>query len=662
MPAGKPRRCLDLHLVRGEDDRVEVRPLSGRAPGPVHALAPLVTLVDLQRFTRAVAAAAARGEALDAAAMALSMQLHDALFRGGAHLAAGEPTLVRIFTSDPDLGNVPWEALARPGEDRAFAGSSADVFVTRGVTSRETWATWPVRGAVAVLVVAPQGGYAHLEAALGQRDDVLWLPPVVGDRARNRYLLDSLPADQDLHVLHYVGHGGVRDGSAVLELGGPGQPEILHVAQLAQNLEPRFRGSLRLVILECCEGGRAGQFGSAAETLGRGGADAVVAHLWPVDGGVARDVSQALYESLGRGGDAAVALNDARRRVLAAHAGSAAAFSPILYLRTPSAQLFEFAAKRDLSRPSDAPVEAAAAPRELTRLLARAKGFSLLLGDDRDDHLPRAELLRGRLEARLARPVPAGSPLSAVAQRFLLEHGEKELFSELHAVFGDDAPRSPLVDALAARVGRGVHVTLLRLPLLEEAIAERRPGETIHVIRPPHPGESSFTLLTREAGAPTQAWRKQELEAADLDADQVDPDEAIVVLRLYQGYLPPEHEAQRALRPPLITEDDYLLGVPELRAVGSPDLADAVEAALTQRPMLLVGFSAMAWHHRILLHRLLGTSQVPKHSVVVLGADEAERKAWKSGTCLPGKAGVDVVEASDGDLLRWLAAAPGRTP
>jgi hypothetical protein len=48
---------------------------------------------------------------------------------------------------------------------------------------------------------------------------------------------------------------------------------------LARELSASFYDELRLVILEACEGAKAGALGSAAEILAKAGADAVVAHL-----------------------------------------------------------------------------------------------------------------------------------------------------------------------------------------------------------------------------------------------------------------------------------------------------------------------------------------------------------------------------------------------
>src|SRR5262249_59885611 len=103
---------------------------------------------------------------------------------------------------------------------------------------------------------------------------------------------------------------------------------------LGRELAESFCEDLRLVILEACEGAKAGAFGSAAEILAKAGADAVVAHLWPVKTDVARVCSTEIYRALTgaeRGaGDIGASVAAARRTLLAE---SAEAFSPILCLR-----------------------------------------------------------------------------------------------------------------------------------------------------------------------------------------------------------------------------------------------------------------------------------------------------------------------------------------
>jgi hypothetical protein len=101
---------------------------------------------------------------------------------------------------------------------------------------------------------------------------------------------------------------------------------------------------------------------------------------------------------------------------------------------------------------------------------------------------------------------------------------------------------------------------------------------------------------------------------------------------------------------PLITEDQYLLGINDLESMLPLELADALMGELNHRPALLLGLSMLTWHHRMLLYRLFGKRPMPNGSLVVLEPGETERELWERGRILPARAGVQVIELSAKDL------------
>ncbi|CAN92068.1 hypothetical protein predicted by Glimmer/Critica [Sorangium cellulosum So ce56] len=155
-----------------------------------------------------------------------------------------------------------------------------------------------------VLAIAPSGGAAlvRLKEVLAgpiAAGEVEWLAPIEGQAAQLPWLFDRLGREPIPHVLHFVGHGGVKDGAPVLWLADKdGDERWLPVELLGQQLKAGFLSFFRLVVLEACEGARPSTFASAAELLARAGADAVVAHLWPVQADVARACSERLYSAL----------------------------------------------------------------------------------------------------------------------------------------------------------------------------------------------------------------------------------------------------------------------------------------------------------------------------------------------------------------------------
>ncbi len=219
-------------------------------------------------------------------------------------------------------------------------------------------------------------------------------------------------------------------------------------------------------------------------------------------------------------------------------------------------------------------------------------------------------------------------------------------------MFGTPGKASPLIDALARRLMPGVHITLLRLPLLELALAEQQPERSLYVVQPPGlEGREGRTALVKHREPGARRWENVDLKRMPM----LDLDREVVVLRLYRGYLPPN-----IFMRPLVTEDDYLLGIQDLEDMlpSVPiELVDEIGQKLKRRPMLLMGMSLLAWHHRMLLYRLFRDRPLPDGSVVVLEPGMRERDLWEAGQCLPGKGGVQVIESRAPELV-----APLETP
>jgi hypothetical protein len=650
---------IDVHRT-GVDVSVSARGSQGQQTAP-HALGPDLGVTHLGSFAEAVRRAAARGRPLGAE-LEQAQALHRAVLgdgvdqlRVGLGAAAGGPLLVRLMISDPELQAVPWEALAAPGEAMGFWGTSPDLSPVRGVITSEPWQPREVRGALRVLAIAPSDGPAlqRLEWALAERvaaGEVEWLDPIKGPAARLPWLFERLRREPIPHVLHFLGHGGMIKGSPALRLADndDGDESWLLVELLGQQLKAGTRGFLRLIVLEACEGAAPSAFASAAEILARAGADAVVAHLWPVKADVARTCSEQLYRALagaGQGkGDIALSLNEARRAMLAAFDGSAEAFSPVVYLRGPDGVLFDFKGRK-VAPPEAPPPPVSRGAKALDPALVRLvrRPFSLLLGDrwetDRAALDGFCDTLRRELSAA-SDPAPEGLSMSALAQRFALRRGVDELGEAFQEAFPGDVTIPPILSALARVLGPGVHTTLLRTPLLELALAEQQPERTFYTIQL---REKTAKVLLREPGG---GWKPLAAPPAALDLSQ-----DIVLLRLYRGYTP-----DRIFTPPLLTEDDYLLGFRALEGPLPRDLANGILGALRSRPALIMGLSLLTWHHRMLLHHLFGKGPIAPGSLCVLDPEDMERELWEKGAGLPGGGDVGVVKAAVEDMAAQIRA------
>jgi hypothetical protein len=587
-----------------------------------------------------------------------------------AEASAGEPLLLRLAASEPDLQAFPWEALCEPGTSMGFLASAPGILPVRSVVTNERWQPRLVRGAVQVLIIAPEGGasLARIQDALADRvaSGEIELPPPITGAAASKNLLPARLRNEAPHVVHFLGHGRVGSrGVPELKLAGPDDDDSswLSAELFAQELVAGFGAQLRLVVLEACEGAQPGAFGSAAEILAKAGADAALAHLWPVRFDVARRCSQRFYESLaGNGpgaGDVARSVNDARRAILMSFDESAEAFSPVLYLRAADGALFDFTRRKVVpaaapparATATGAPAEPPARPgadrpaaAPAVQKLVRAP-FSLLLGDTFRELRKELSVFRDRLHKDLvkaAAPASPDLPMSALAQRHAMHRGAPKLHKEFQMAF-QKPTELPLIDRLARALGPGVHTTLLRGPWLEHAVARQQPDRTLYVAQPLG---DEITLSARQAGG---EWEELEEPPAAFD-----PAEDMFFLRLYGGYSP-----QDILLPPLLTEDDYVQGLSALQGGLPADLANAVLAVLEHRPALILGVSLYTNHHRMLLQRLYARG-VPRGSLAVIDPEDTERDLWEKGAGLPGKAeGVQVVASSGDDLAAALRDAEG---
>jgi CHAT domain len=633
----------------GQGLRLSGRGCRGERPPP-HRFSPEAGTEALQRFTSKVGRAVRTGRALDLAVVSEAQELYQELFQGDlrdvlvrlGEAAKNDVVLVRLFLHDRELQTTPWEALCRPGTTEGFLGTDTKLLLARGVTSPEPWEPREVRGAVRVLAIAPgsdERALAALREALApsiSAGEVEWLEVIAGEGVSAAVLFDRLRRGKSPHVVHFLGHGGIDlQGRPILRLADDedGEERWLTAEALARELGSSFAEELRLIVLESCEGGKAGALGSAAETLAKAGADAVVAHLWPVKADTARRFSTELYRSLTgserASGDIGAGVAAARRTLLAQ---SAEAFSPVLYLRGQDSVIFNFE-KRRVVRPEPMRRSKGLAP-ALQQLIERR--FTLVFGDLDED---RAALKRDleQFMAEQGSDIGPGKSLSFLTQQCAMHFGLEVLHSLFQqAIAGRlQAPPPPLVEAMGKIVPPGVHITLLWQPHLERAIAAAQPHRNIYSIQPSLRSGGKPRVIRRPAGA--TGWK---MEAAlprrfDLDDD-------IIVLRTYGGY---SAEARPIFSQPLLTEDDHIFGLLGPESFGLSGWVDELMAQPRTRPSLFVGLSLRKWRHRMLLRWLYDERPAPKDSLAILSptADPSEPEIWDSGGWLEGAGRIAVV-------------------
>lgn len=654
---------LEIELERkGDDVRVSARGSRGERPAP-HMLASAQRIESLTTFATKVGRAVRTRQELDPEAIELAQSIYADIVQGDlrdviarltdpVRLEKDNPRenrlLVRLFVSDRTLLSVPWEALCKPKTATGFWGTDPRLLIARGVHSPDPWGPREVFGAVRVLAVAPGGGESSLAAlreVLGRAIDageIEWLEPIAGPDINAKILFDRLRRGTSPHILHWIGHGGVdAKGRPSLRLADDddGEEVWLTTEALARELSPHFLEELRLVVLEACEGAKAGMFSSAAEELALAGADAVVAHLWPVRADVARTCSSEIYRSLTAVGDIGTSMAAARRTLITQ---SAEAFSPVLFLRGSDTVLFDFS-RRKLVKTHHKRKGRVVAP-ALQTLLDHPP-YTMVLGNvDEDRAALRDELLKFLKENNDI--VDPAMVLGAMTQRCVMRFGEEVLHSlfqqSIAGSLHDEPP--PFIHALGALVPPGVHVTLLWRPYFERAIAQQQPQKTIYAIQASLSGNNTKPRIIKRAAGST-VWKMEPTLPKYFDVDN-----DIVILRMYGGYSP---EARPIFSSPVLTEDDHVHG---LLGDRPPQWLEELLARPRIQPALFVGLSAFDWQSRLLLRWLYDKRPTPKDSVIVLTSkvDPTESEVWDSGGGLSWLGRVAAITEDPVELAQTL--------
>lgn len=242
---------------------------------------------------------------------------------------------------DPRLLSIPWELLFDPDRGR-FVATERPVVRTLDIPTspRPLAAPKPLR-ILAVLSCPPDVPLLEIEREWSVLDQVLGetielrksIPPTLDE-------IDHDLRGSEWHVLHFVGHGRADEEGGFLFLEnqeGTARP-VGHI-RLGTFLGHE---SLRLVVLNTCEGARPGRsdpFSGVAQALLTGGVPAVVAMQQTVSDAAAIAFAKHFYGALARALPVDGALLEARRALY--RQSEAEWVIPVLYLNAPDGCLIE---------------------------------------------------------------------------------------------------------------------------------------------------------------------------------------------------------------------------------------------------------------------------------------------------------------------------------
>jgi hypothetical protein len=290
--------------------------------------------------------------------------LFDALIAGDVRVlvgasrdrAAHEGKRLRLVLRirPPELSRLPWEFLYNTGSDEYLALTMPLLRYPEVLEPRRPFEVSPPLEILGMVARPSDRDPLEIE------EEQQWLRAALVDLERiGRVRLTWIEGQtwRDLqrtmrqgrwHVFHFIGHGGfdqTADEGIIALADDQGGTRLLHAGDLSLLL--RDHASLRLVLLNACDTGRAGAldpFSSTAGALVRRGIPAVVAMQYEISDRAAIEFTRSFYGALADGFPIDVGVMEARRAVKLAHRSSLEWGTPVLYLRSTHARIFDLSA------------------------------------------------------------------------------------------------------------------------------------------------------------------------------------------------------------------------------------------------------------------------------------------------------------------------------
>lgn len=298
--------------------------------------------------------------------------LFDALFIGEVRnqytmsqreaFSQGKGLRLKLRIHSPELAALPWEFLYDPDRSAYVCLSSSTPivrFLELPQLPQAPAVTLPLR--VLGMITSPKNlagldivneklriGKATEDLRAKGLCEVIWL------EGKTWYDLQRAMRRGPWHIFHFIGHGGfdsyAEEGLVALE-DNMGEAHFLSATKLGRLLADHR--SLRLVVLNSCEGGRGSVrdiFSSTAALLVHQGIPAVLAMQYEITDRAAIELSHAFYESLTEGMAVDTAVSEARKAISIGLENTVEWGTPVLYMRSPDGILFDLVKEVATSR------------------------------------------------------------------------------------------------------------------------------------------------------------------------------------------------------------------------------------------------------------------------------------------------------------------------
>ncbi len=304
-------------------------------------------------------------EVLSAAALAsLGGQLFDHLFRGSVRrrfdasfgrLGPGDGLRIKIqldlqTPTLAQLHSLPWELLFE-GESSHSLGLDPRFSIVRYLPQERMLDPQEVPRPLRILLAGAEPRTARLlslDREVERVSRAVERPGLIEVTSLPHATLSSLHqalmGEEEVHVLHFLGHGDFDpvsgEGVLLFEDGRRGASKV-RGRVLADLL--RGRTGLRLVFLNACRTARSAAsspFGGVATALVQAGVPAVLAMQFPITDRAAIQFSEAVYRRLATGDPIDAAVTEGRNAMLAQTPDRLAWGTPVLFSQVADGQLF----------------------------------------------------------------------------------------------------------------------------------------------------------------------------------------------------------------------------------------------------------------------------------------------------------------------------------
>lgn len=268
-------------------------------------------------------------------------------------LAEEAKALLRIrlrFTKAEELASLPWEQLYDSSRWHFLGVNFKHVSIVRYIENQQPISALKVALPLRVLVVISREGevlgyeeeLSNLRRAVSRLDEGMIELDLL-DNVTHEELNNKL-GSKDFHVLHYIGHGGFDPATQQGFLSFHEQK--VYGENLGMTLA--HRGTVRLAIINACEGGRAamdGTYAGVAQSLIQHNIPAVVAMQFEVSDEAAIKFADKFYYSIATGETVETALSEARMALHAWDSKRGEWATPVLYTRADNGKLFDLPPK-----------------------------------------------------------------------------------------------------------------------------------------------------------------------------------------------------------------------------------------------------------------------------------------------------------------------------